>query len=206
MFANAFASHAGLRESSRVPVLSRENKISVAEIACLLVCGGLAALAIGLLHPSLRLPGHAILRGAVPMGMGFAIVPRRWSGSVMAIGALVAGIGMSAGGIGSFPATAMLSVLALGPILDSALIGHCAGWLLYLRFALAGAAANLLALALKLAGFHLGIETGGGGGGQVLRFGMPVVFSSYVLCGALAGLLGAAVWFRFRANDDLRRN
>jgi hypothetical protein len=206
MFGNAFAAHAGLRECSRVLVLSRENRISAAEIACLLVCGGLAALAIGLFHPSLRLPGHAILRGALPMGMGFAIVPRRWSGSIMAIGALVAGMGMSAGGIGSFPPTAMLSVLALGPILDTALVGHCVGWLLYFRFALAGAVANLLALSLKLAGFQLGIETGGGGGGHVLWFGMPVVFTSYVLCGALAGLIGAALWFRFRVNDDLRRN
>src|SRR5262249_33124900 len=143
-----------------------------------------------LLHMSFRVPGHAILRGALPMAMGLAFVPRRWAGIVMSIGAGATATAMSAVQVGSFPATAMLSVLALGPILDLAFLGAAKGWRLYLRFAVAGAVANLLALALKVAGVRLSIEMGGGG--QFLRFSWPVIVASYIACGALAGLIGAA--------------
>jgi hypothetical protein len=164
----------------------------------------MAALAIGLLHLSLRVPGHAILRGVLPMAMGLAIVPRRSAGIIMAIGAGVTATAMSAAQIGSFPPTAMLSVLALGPVLDIALLGQSSGWRLYARLVVAGIVANLLAYAIKAAGVQLGIATGGGG--QFMSFALPVILASYILCGALAGFIGAAVWFRTRVDDDLRRN
>jgi hypothetical protein len=99
----------------------------------------------------------------------------------MAIGAGITSTAMSAAHVGTFPATSMVSILALGPILDFALLGHSSGWRLYLRFAAAGAATNLLA------------------------FGSAALVS-FLICGALAGLIGATVWFRFRVHDDLRRN
>jgi hypothetical protein len=146
------------------------------------------------------------------MAMGLALVPRRLSGLVMAIGAGITSTAMSVAHLGTFPATSMVSILALGPILDFALLGHSSGWRLYLRFAAAGAATNLLAFTLKIAGFYLEIETGGGGigsgrggGGQMLAFGSAALVS-FLICGALAGLIGATVWFRFRVHDDLRRN
>ena len=205
MLASAFALQPSLRESSRLPAISRAAGISAAELACLLACGAMAAFAIGFLHLSLRVPGHAILRGVLPMAMGLALVPRRWAGIMMAIGAAITSTTMGALQVGSFPPTAMLSVLALGPVLDLALLGsESKGWRLYLRFAIGGAVANLLALALKIAGVQLAIEMGGGG--QFARFGWPVLLASYILCGALAGLVGAIVWFRVRDKDDLRRN
>ena len=149
MFADAFAPKLNLQKSSRLPAISGAARISAAELACLLACGAMAALAIGLLHLSLRMPGHAILRGVLPMAMGLALVPRRSAGTVMAIGAGVTATAMSAGQIGSFPPTAMLSVLALGPVLDLALLGRSSGWRLYARFVIAGAVANLLAFALE---------------------------------------------------------
>jgi hypothetical protein len=205
MFANAFAPRMSLRDSSRVPILSRSAKISLAELACLLAFGAIAALAIGFLHISLRVPGHAILRGALPMAMGLALVPRRSAGILMSIGAGLTATAMSAAQIGTFPSTALLSVLVFGPVLDVALLGRATGWWLYARFMLAGAAANLVAFALKMAGFQLGIEALGGSG-QFMRFAMPTIVASYVLCGALAGFLGAVVGFRARGNDDLRRD
>jgi hypothetical protein len=205
----AFAPQIGLKDSSRLPSLSRSSGITATELTCLLLCGALAALAVGLLHLQLRIPGHAILRGAFPMAMGLALVPRRLSGLVMAIGAGATATAMGAAHVGTFPATSMVSVLALGPILDLALLGHSGGWRLYLRFAAAGATSNLLAFALRIAGFRLGIETGGSGGGngggQMLNYA-SVALVSFLICGALAGLIGAAVWFRFRVQDDLRRN
>lgn len=210
MLNTAFAPQIELKDSSRLPSLSRSARVTAAELACLLSCGALGALAVGLVHLHLGVPGHAILRGAFPMAMGFALVPRRLSGLVMAAGAGITSTAMGAAHIGTFPATSMVSVLALGPVLDLALFGRSNGWRLYLRFAAAGATANLFAFVLKVAGFRLGIETvggsgGGGGGGQMVIFG-SMAFVSFLICGALAGSMGAAVWFRFRVNDDLRRN
>jgi uncharacterized membrane protein YgcG len=230
MLSSTFAPQIGLRESSRLPTLSRGAGISAAELACLAVCGVLAAFAVGFIHLSLRVPGHAILRGAVPMAMGLALVPRRWAGIIMAIVAGTTATAMSAAHVGVFPATSMLSVLALGPVLDLALLGKPLGWQLYARFAAAGAVANLLAFGLKFAGLQLGIETGGRGGGggggfggggygggrgfgggggmgggQVMSFGWTALLS-FLLCGALAGLISGAIWFRARVHDDLRRN
>jgi hypothetical protein len=204
MLSTTFAPQSSLRDSSRLPALTRSAGVSVAEIACLLACGALAALAIGFLHISLRLPGHAILRGALPMAMGLALVPRRTAGTLMAIGAGFTAAGLTAMNLGSFPVPAMLSVLALGPVLDVALLGHSTGWRLYAKFVVAGAIANLLAYALKVAGVWLGIGMFSGGG-NFARLSLVAVIASYVLCGALAGLLGAAACFRARGGDDLRR-
>jgi hypothetical protein len=200
-----FAPQSSLRASSRLPALSRSASVSAMEVACLVACGVLAALAIGFLHHSLRMPGHAIIRGALPMAMGLALVPRRSAGTVMAIGAGITAAGLTAMNVGSFPVPAMLSVLVLGPVLDVALIGQSTGWRLYVKFVLAGAIANLLAYALKVAGVWLGIGIFSGGG-YFARLSLAAVIASYVLCGALAGLLGAAVCFRARGGDDLRRD
>ncbi len=199
MLATAFAPQIGLRDSSRLPAISRAAGISGAELACLFACGALAAAAVGFVHFSPKLPGHAILRGVLPMAMGLALVPRRWVGIIMAISASATAAAMSAAQIGSFQLPAMLSVVALGPVMDVALLGRSTGWRLYARFVLAGALANLLALALKFIGVRLGIAMGGGG--QFLNFTWPTILASFVMWGALAGLLGATVWFRTRASE-----
>lgn len=208
MLANTFAPQLSLRESSRVPPVSRAAGISAAELACLLACGAMAAAAVGWLHLSLRVPGHAILRGALPMAFGLALVPRHWTGIIMAIGAGVTAAAMNFAHIGTFPSTAILSVLALGPVLDVALLGNSTGWRLYARFVIAGVFANLVAFALKMAGVQLGLEALGGSG-QFMRLGWLAV-ASYICCGALAGFLGAAACFRATPrgypDDDLRRN
>jgi hypothetical protein len=195
MLTSAFAPQPGLRDRSRVPVISREGTISVAEIAFLLLCGAFAALAIGFLHLSLRIPGHAILRGVLPMAAGLAFVPRRSAGTVMAIGAGLTSSILSVANVGSFPASAMISVLLLGPVLDLALLGQPKGWWLYARFIVAGIIANILALGFKLVSVQLGFELIGGGEGFA-RFGIGTLLVSYLICGAIAGLLGAAACFR----------
>ena len=124
------------------------------------------------------------------MALGLAIVPRRFAGIVMSIGAGITSTAMSVGHVGFFPPTAMLSVLALGPVLDVAMLGQSKGLRLYARFIIAGAVANLLAFGLKMAGVTLAIEAVRGGG-HFQSFGSMAVVS-YALCGALAGLIGAA--------------
>lgn len=195
---NAFAANPNLRRASRLPTLSETSQVSLAEIACLLVCGGLAVFAIGFIHVPLRIPGHAILRGVLPVAMGLSLVPRRSAGSVTAIGAAFTSAALSSFGVGRFPPAAMLSAIALGPILDFALAGATRGWQLYARFALGGAAANLLAFAarygLAIAGWDFADSR------QFVSF-WSIALVSFTLCGAAAGLLSAVVWFRLRVKE-----
>src|SRR6476660_4021329 len=96
----AFAPQIGLKDSSRLPSLSRTPAITAAELACLLGCGALAALAVGLIHGSFGVPGVAILRGLLPIALGFAIVPRRSAGTAMSLVACATAASMNAANIG----------------------------------------------------------------------------------------------------------
>jgi hypothetical protein len=182
--------------------ISGAGRVSAAEIAVLFACGALAAVAIGLVHLRMGSPGHAIFRAVLPMAMGLALVPRRSSGMVMSFGAGLTSAAMSVGQIGFFPPAALLSILVLGPALDAALLGKPQGWRLYARFILAGALANLVAFSAKVALVALGWEMRGGR--HFMDF-WSTAFISFVIWGAVAGLVSAAVCFRLRANDDLRR-
>jgi hypothetical protein len=201
---NAFAAKPNLRSASRLPSLWQQARVSILELACLLACGALGMFAVGALHQMrIPVPGNAILRGTLPMAFGLALVPRRSAGLVMTIGAGLTAATMSWIGIGRFPFAAMLSVLALGPLLDLALAGGAKSWRLYARFAVAGASANLLAYAAKIAALQFGVSTGSEG--NFASFGW-VGFVLFVLFGAAAGFVSAAIWFRTRVHDDLRRN
>ena len=196
---NVFTANQDLRTASRLPTLAGAARISAAELAALLACGALAALAVGLVQLSLRVPGHAILRGVLPISMGLALVPRRSAGMVMAFGAALTAAAMSWGNVGRFPAAAVLSILALGPVLDLALMGKAQGWRLYLRFAIAGAVANLLAFAARVGTAYFGWELSGS---RTFMSFWSGALGSFILCGAVAGLVGAAVWFRSRSDES----
>jgi hypothetical protein len=153
----------------------------------------MAAIAVGAFHLQIRLPGHAILRGVIPLALGLALVPRRSSGMVMSVGAGITAAAMTWDQIGRFPPAAILSVVALGPVLDLALSGEPRGWRLYARFVAAGALANLLAFVIRLGTALAGWDFRGSR--QFTEF-WPFALTTFVLCGALAGLISAALWFR----------
>jgi hypothetical protein len=146
-----------------------------------------------MLQLRLGVPGHAILRGVVPMALGLALVPRRSAGMVMSCGAGTMAALMLMGGYGRFQPAALLSVLLLGPVLDMALVGRPSGWRLYARFVAAGVLANFAAFAARFAVAFLGHRLQGGR--QFIEF-WPTALGSFVLCGAIAGLVSAALWFR----------
>ena len=191
--------------ASRIPVLSGEMQISAAEIACLVACGVVAAIAIGFGNQIIRgIPGHAILRGVLPMAFGLSACAATisWRYDVIQAAGIIAAA-MTWQGIGRFQPAALLGVLLLGPVLDAALAGRPQGWRLYARFIAAGAIANLLAFAARLSlaysGWQAGGGDGGGGGGgrggggrEFMSFWSPALVS-FVLCGALAGLVSAAI-------------
>jgi hypothetical protein len=202
MLSTAFATRTSLRGASRLPAISGTARVTAAEIALLFACGALAAMAIGLVHLRMGSPGHAIFRAVLPMAMGLALVPRRSSGMVMSLGAGLTSGAMSVGQVGFFPPAALLSILVLGPALDVALLGKPQGWRLYARFILAGALANLIAFSAKVALFALGWQMRGSR--QFMEF-WSAALVSFVIWGAVAGLVSAAVCFRLRADNDLRR-
>jgi hypothetical protein len=204
---NAFAAKPSLRAASRLPSLSGDARLSLAEVACLLACGSLAALAVGMVRIPLGIPGHAILRGVLPMALGLAVVPRRSAGMIMSLGAVISAGGLVWGGLDRFQPAALLSILALGPVLDIAVAGRPTGWRLYLRLAAAGAVANLMAFALRFGMAFSGWQLAGSR--HFLSFA-SLALLSFMLCGAVAGLVSAAIWFRLlpssEQDHDLRRN
>jgi hypothetical protein len=191
--------HPGLAGNSRVPALAREGQGSdTAALLVLLGAGVTAAMATVLLDFSLRVPGHAILRAVFPMALGLALAPRRRGGMVMGSAALGSVFMIKVGGWVTPGIGALTSLALVGPCLDAALWRARKGWRLYLAFAVAGLASNLAALTMragtKFVGFdHLAAR-------PLAAWWFQAV-GTYALCGALAGLLSAMVWFRFSADS-----
>jgi hypothetical protein len=192
-----FSPALNLKRASRLGIVpAPAARISNHEIAALVACGALAALAVFAIHLSFRIPGHAILRAVFPMAAGLAIVPRRFAGLVMTIAAALTAVGLHIGGIGEIQPAALVSLLALGPLLDLAMLGNSIGWKLYARFIAAGVAANLIAFATRTILTAMGYGTPGSH--QMERLGW-IVPASFLLCGAVAGLVSAIAWFRLRS-------
>jgi hypothetical protein len=190
----------GYRRVGRMrPLVVGNSRMTAREMAILLAAGLLAAAAVALVSPSWRMPGSAILRAGLPMVLGVALVPRRMSGTVMGVGAFAGWAALVLGGWGHWQPAAVVSLVSLGPAIDLALgPATPTGWRLYLRFALAGALANAAAFGVRAGTSLIGLDSPGGH--NVARFGL-MVFLSFVACGAVAGLLGAAAGFRWSARD-----
>jgi hypothetical protein len=183
----------GLFGSSRVPSLARPGQnVSLREAAVLLLVGAGAAVLSASLDLHLRIPGHAIIRSVFPMAFGLALVPRRCAGVCMGAGAWAASFLLRAGGWGIGPG-ALTSLCLTGPCLDLALLGARGGWRLYPRFVLAGLASNLLALVMR---FGFRAFEWHADHSMAAWFGQAVL--TYPLCGVVAGLVSAAVWFSLR--------
>lgn len=194
-----FAWHGPLSDSGRLRLPSRpsEASVSVAELGVLLLCGAAAAGAVLLFEFKLKFPGHSILRAVFPMALGLALVPRRGSGTVMGAGAIATTAGMYFGGVGDKGLGSMTSLFMIGPFLDLALRRAVSGRRVYLALTAAGVFANLAALAVQGSAKYFGID--GGGGFKSLATWLPSAALTYPICGALAGLLSAAAWFRWNA-------
>jgi hypothetical protein len=191
-----FGVHEGLSDSTRISSISRRvTDRATMQIGALALLGAGAALATGLIEFRLRIPGHAILRSVFPMALGLALVPIRKGGTLMGMSALGTALIMRACSVGNIGAGALTSLALTGPLLDVALIGARRGWRLYLGFVLAGIASNLVALC-----FRGGMKalTGDMGGGRLVGEWWHQASLTYPVCGLLAGLLSAAVWFRLR--------
>jgi hypothetical protein len=193
------------QDASRWSPLPRAATVSLAELTVLLVAGSLAAAAVAFLQLQLRVPGHKILAAALPLMVGLMLVPRRFSGTAMALSAAATLGCFALGGVGRLQPAAVFPLLALGPMLDLALLGtprH--GWQLYARCAAAGLAANLGAYLVRWGVAVWGLDSTQA---HALReFGWSVA-GSFALCGLVAGLLSGAACFRWtpRAGEHAPR-
>ena len=193
--------HEGLGVCGRFPSIARDGeRISAAELGVLLGLGVTAGAVSALVKLNLGIPGHNIIRVIFPMVLGLALVPRRGSTSIMGLGALASAPVLAIVGRG-LGVGAMTSLVLTGFVLDLALLGARPGRSLHLRLALAGAAANLVAMLIR---GGVKVIAGGQLDGLPLAVWFPKAIITYPVCGAVAGLISAAVWFRFAADRSDR--
>ncbi|MSR29865.1 MAG: hypothetical protein EXR99_00020 [Gemmataceae bacterium] len=180
-----------LQESSRLasvikPILGQ----NLTGFLVLGVFGCLAALAWQQLRLGLGIPGHAIVKAVVPLGLGIALVPWRGGGTIQSlIAGLLTLVIPAAPGEGS---ASRISLICLGPVLDLCLLKGSRGRWLLLCFGLAGLLANLLAFLSRLLPLLLA--------GEIPRRNLTQGWWTYPLCGFLAGMMAAAAVFKTRAS------
>ncbi len=199
MINNWFGIHYGLLAAGRIPAISKApERVSTTEFMTLFLFGAAAASATGFIRLGLRIPGNAILLAVIPMALGLALAPRRLAGFVMSAGAFGTASALSVAGVCHFGAGSFVSLCLAGPMMDLALAGARSGWRLYLGMVLAGIGTNVLALTSRSAGKLLGLDLAG-----MRPFGTWWLQAAvtYTLCGALAGLIGAACCFHLRGRS-----
>ncbi len=185
----------GLISAARFPGLSRVGqRVSALELATLMTCGTLAALASAFIDTPWQIPGQSIVQSVIPMALGLALVPRRIAGSVMGLGSVLAVAGLRVGGFHGLGFGAMTSLFLTGPMFDLALWAARDGWRLYVRIVVAGLATNVLALAIRFGTKWLSGDTSGG---RRLASWLPQAIWTYPICGVVAGLVGALAWFHW---------
>jgi hypothetical protein len=129
-----------------------------------------------------------------------ALVPRRFAGSVAAIGAALTSIGLMTSGVAPMQPASLTSLLGLGPAIDLALVrGERRGPWLYLRFALAGLAANSLAFVVRAGSSWLALDAARPH--TISQFGLGVFFS-FAAFGVVAGLVSAIICFRWSSRTE----
>lgn len=181
------------------PMGPHSSSISLTEAAALLFCGAAAALAVSLLDFNLKLPGHAILRGVFPMALGLALVPRNGAGAVMGLGAITTASVMLLNGFGDNGLGSLTSLFLVGPLLDLSIKWSSPGKRVHLALASAGVLANLAAMIMQLVAKSVGWS---GGGGKSVAAWLPLAIVTYPTFGAAAGLISAAMLFRWRTSHE----
>ena len=145
---------------------------------------------------------HAILRAVFPMALGLSLAPRRLGGVVMGASAAATAMLLHAAGGAGLGIGALTSLCLIGPMLDAALWRAKSGWPVYLSFAAGGRPGEHGGFAVrgarKLSGWESLLK-------RPLADWFSVASWSYLLCGLLAGLLSAAIWFRWRAGHGEER-
>jgi hypothetical protein len=200
MTGNLFSVHEGLAAAGRIPTaIGARDRISARELTLLLFLGGASAAMAGFINLNLRLPGHSILISMLPMILGLAMAPRRFSGFIMSASALGTASAFGLAGLAHYGSGAFVSLCLMGPMMDLALIKVRAGWDIYFALILAGIGTNLMALGSRAMSKLLGLDLA-----SMRPFGLwwSQAALTYTLCGAAAGLIGALFFFHLRKQRE----
>jgi hypothetical protein len=192
MLPSMLSVHDGLAGAGRIRAISRAGaRFSAREWATLVLLGIAAAALTGWGKTGLGIPGHAILRVMFPTALGLALVPRYGAASIVGLSGSAAAVILQLSGLASMGWGAATSLFLTGMLIDLALLRAASGWAVYLRLIAAGLVANSIALFVKAGSKFLAVP-----GGAPFHVWWPKASFTYLVCGALAGLLSAAVWFR----------
>lgn len=200
MIQNWFGVHDGMAAAGRFPSMVRiRARISTSDIVMLLLFGVAAATAVGFIRTGLRFPGNSIILAMMPMVLGLALAPRRSAGFIMGAGAFGAASMFGMMGFAHYGAGAFISLCLLGPIMDLVLKKAKSGRWLYIGLCLAGICTNLLALTSRGMAKLMGMDVAG-----MRPFGTWYLQAAmtYALCGAIAGLIAAFLFFQFRKQQS----
>jgi hypothetical protein len=135
------------------------------------------------------------------MSFGLAAAPRRKAGLLMGVSAVVTLIAASASHAAAVRLGAITSVGLFGLLLDVAARGAGRGKTLYLRFAAVGLASNAVAFGAKV--FEM--QSGSNPASIPYAGWISIAPVSFAICGLLAGLIGAALFFQFGEATTGRR-
>ncbi len=188
--------HAQLRRASRLA----GSRALWMDALLLVSCGVTATLMVVLIDLNLKIPGHAILKGTLPIALGLALVPRRFSGlaisctAVATLFALKSLTNLSLPGSGS-----TASLILFGTVLDLFLWQAKPGVNTYARFALAGLLTNSLAFAIRWGGKRAMI---GPLGMVPLKEWLSYAPLTYALFGLGAGIVSGLIFFRMFGNPS----
>lgn len=180
--------------SNHSAITAREDNLSDAaldftwrELAILGTAGLVAAVAIAFGQLPLRIPGHAILKAAIPMAMGMAFVARPLAGTIAGSASLLTAALLLCVGFGNLQAAAIVSLLLIGPAFDWARKKINLNPIqLVTRFALVGLFVNVAAFVVRWStafwqadGWHpLNFRTLG-----------SATIVSFALCGIVTGVV-----------------
>jgi hypothetical protein len=157
------------------------------ELAILGGAGLTAALAIAFVQTPIRIPGHAILKAAVPFACGMALVSKPLAGTVAASASLFTAAVLLLAGVGNLQAAAVVSLSLTGPAFDWALnrSHDTSRFAALTRFALAGFAVNIAAFVVRFGTAFWQAE-----GWHPLNFRTlgTAAIVSFALCGIVAGI------------------
>jgi hypothetical protein len=201
MFALPWSRHPALATHSRLLPLLPAKQAAFAwwELASLIGCGiGAVVAAQYLKIPLKQMPGHAILQAMLPLALGLAIVPRHGAGNVMGLSAVCTALVMRATGALSMGFGGVTSSCLAGFFLDFVLWAVRSGWLLYLGFALAGLASNLVAMAARGGAKRAGLDDLTD---RPFASWITQAAFTYPFFGILAGLICATLFFSLRRRN-----
>jgi hypothetical protein len=168
-----------------------EIQFATRELAILGVAGVVAALAVAFVQTPLRIPGHAVLKAALPLACGMTFIGKPLAGTMAGSASLFTAAVLMLTGFGNLQAAALVSLLLVGPALDWARRysqTNRFGW--FARFAIAGLAVNLAAFVVRW-----GTAFWQADGWHPLNFRAlgSVAMVSFAVCGIVTGVICSAM-------------